>query len=404
MKKIPLICLSLGISLTLFSQKRLILEEGEFIDYSNQSAPYLVDSIVFQYTPGWGTLTENEPKLRAERGENHYKYSYLSPELNFTTKNRYKGPPNSTLILSGTGTKTYNSSYQLTEFEENTYRENYTYDPNGNVLEIEREELDGANWEFDSRLEFSYDAQNRVIEKKTYFNFGQGIVLQFHDSLWYDGNSNNCSAIKYWSPNLVIKVITTFSGDTPLSFNKYSNGTFSSTGTYYSSNGHIDSLIIHGVNSSGIPSSSPSFSEYYTYNASGKLTSDSLYNHFYNSILLEKYSYDNDNFLTDFKKYRTNPMNSSQIFNERNYKFTYENVAGVEESSIYFTCYPNPAQNELFVSTTDEIKYITVYDMEGKILLNQNSNKVDISHIPSGCYKLVVTTNAGIAEQSFIKL
>ncbi len=404
MKKIPLLCLSVCASLTLFSQKRLILEEREALSYSNPGIPFQVDSIVYHYAVGMGILTENQPKLTAERGDNYYKYSYYSPELDFTTKEKYTGTPSSLLNLSGTGTKTYNSSNQLIEALENAYRNVYTYDSNGNLLQDEEHSFDGTNWQFEERRQFSYDAQNRKIEEKTYFDFGQGIVLHFHDSLWYDGNSNNCSAIKYSSPNLEIKVLTTFSGDTPLSFNWYSDGTFTLTGNYYSSNNQIDSLILRGVNSSGVPNSNPSFSRYYEYNASGKLINDSLYNHFYNSISLDKYVYDNDNYLTELRKYRTNPVNASDIFNERNFKFTYEDLAGIEENSVYFTCYPNPAQNELLVNTTDEIISIAVYDMEGKILLNQNLiNKVDISPIPSGCYRVMVTTNTGSAEKCFIK-
>lgn len=406
MKKIPLLCLSVCVSMSLYSQKRLMLEEREALDFSNPGIPFQVDSIVYDYVPGMGTLMENQPQLTVERGDGYYNYLYTLPELDYTTREKYTGNGSSPLNLSGTGVKTYNASYQLIESTENAYRNLYTYDPNnGNLLQDEKQSFDGTNWQFEGRWQYSYDAQNRKVEGKTYFDFGQGIVLQFHDSLWYDGNSTNCSAVKFDSPNLEIKVFTTFSGDTPLSFDRYSDGVFTLTGDYYSSNNQIDSVILRGVNSSGIPNTNPSFSRYYAYNSAGKLISDSLYNHFYSTVALDKYVYDADNYLTEHRKYRTNPINGTEIFNEKNYKFTYDNVAGIAENSVYFTYYPNPTQNELVINTTDEIRIIAVYDMQGKIVLKQHFlNKVDVSHIPSGCYRVMVTTNAGSAETSFMKL
>ncbi len=61
-----------------------------------------------------------------------------------------------------------------------------------------------------------------------------------------------------------------------------------------------------------------------------------------------------------------------------------------EMNTAYF--YPNPVQNELFLSATDiqVVTNIEIYDMLGKKILEQNnySSAINISHLPQGVYLL----------------
>lgn len=404
MKKTPLFCLIVFTAFTSFSQKRIVKEIDEVYDYLNTSSPYYLDSFLYNYNTGMGSMSAFSPKFEASRGDSFYKYGFPVPDVQYASKDRFTSTQGAPFVVAGTSTKTYDSSANITELLENNYKSTYTYNANnGLVEEVERLYFNGSTWDFDQRINYSYDSQNRVVEKKTYFDFGQGIELWFHDSLFYTGNSMYCSTIKYLNPNINIKVVTNFINDVPQSYNTYTNGNWSSSGTYFTTNGKVDSIVTYPVYG-GNQSANPQFAYYYDYNAAGKLTKDSMYNFNYNSILLNKYTYDADNYLIAIHNWRTNPINDTEIFNEKNIYYTYEDYLGITENTIEFACYPNPVQNELIVKTSEPIVSIAIYDLAGKIHLTQSGQQnIDVAKLPAGSYTVVVTTKSGTGANHFVK-
>ncbi len=79
------------------------------------------------------------------------------------------------------------------------------------------------------------------------------------------------------------------------------------------------------------------------------------------------------------------------------------------EFSNYFTLYPNPAKNELNISTksTIEVHSLTIYNLLGQVVLAipnaQNLNTVDVSSLKTGNYFLKVTSDKGSATEKFMK-
>lgn len=70
-----------------------------------------------------------------------------------------------------------------------------------------------------------------------------------------------------------------------------------------------------------------------------------------------------------------------------------------------FLMYPNPATNELTVSTgiNDEITNVIIYSLAGQKLLETNKNTINVSTLSNGVYIVSVTTAKGNATQKLVK-
>lgn len=69
--------------------------------------------------------------------------------------------------------------------------------------------------------------------------------------------------------------------------------------------------------------------------------------------------------------------------------------------------YPNPAQNNLRISTTTSFDQIVITDVVGKIVyqekMNQNHVEVDISSLHAGIYFITLTNNSSVVSKKVIK-
>jgi hypothetical protein len=67
---------------------------------------------------------------------------------------------------------------------------------------------------------------------------------------------------------------------------------------------------------------------------------------------------------------------------------------------------PNPAENELFISSASPVQQITVYSSSGALIFIKNGNSlqtVDIRDLAAGIYFIEVVTELGVARNKFIK-
>jgi hypothetical protein len=60
--------------------------------------------------------------------------------------------------------------------------------------------------------------------------------------------------------------------------------------------------------------------------------------------------------------------------------------------------YPNPAKGEINIRTDKKIKSSTVFDVSGKSLLNNTSERLDMSSLPKGIYLLKVDFSDGTSK------
>jgi Subtilase family/GEVED domain/Secretion system C-terminal sorting domain len=79
--------------------------------------------------------------------------------------------------------------------------------------------------------------------------------------------------------------------------------------------------------------------------------------------------------------------------------------ASTGELENNISIFPNPAMNQLNISSTLQIINISVYSYDGKLLntVDNISNQIDISSLNSGIYILHLQTNNGISIHKFVK-
>lgn len=81
-----------------------------------------------------------------------------------------------------------------------------------------------------------------------------------------------------------------------------------------------------------------------------------------------------------------------------------ENLGLTENNKNPISIYPNPSSTYININTTEKIKTVTVTDLTGKIILNQqDSNKIDIHHLSNGVYLININTDNSQSIQKFIK-
>lgn len=79
-------------------------------------------------------------------------------------------------------------------------------------------------------------------------------------------------------------------------------------------------------------------------------------------------------------------------------------TAGVNENVISTSVYPNPANTELNIKTTEEITSVVITTTDGKTVATGNTSNINVSALNAGMYIYQVTTVSGkIGTGNFVK-
>jgi Secretion system C-terminal sorting domain/Cleaved Adhesin Domain len=115
------------------------------------------------------------------------------------------------------------------------------------------------------------------------------------------------------------------------------------------------------------------------------------------SILLDTMGFANQDVYIAFNNYTTEGfiLEIDDVLVEAS-----DNV-GIEEAVELFKFYPNPASDFLSLEISEPFDG-QIIDLNGKVILNFNSTKVDVSNISSGNYILSVSTQSNIQRSSLI--
>ncbi len=80
-------------------------------------------------------------------------------------------------------------------------------------------------------------------------------------------------------------------------------------------------------------------------------------------------------------------------------------IHNTQNTTHNFTIYPNPTSQNIFIQNREPIKKITVFSLNGKLLLTkQNTNSISISTLKSGIYILEIETNTSVYKDKIIKI
>lgn len=84
--------------------------------------------------------------------------------------------------------------------------------------------------------------------------------------------------------------------------------------------------------------------------------------------------------------------------------YTYGILGLAEFNRPGLSIYPNPASDILHISTTDNLKAVSAYDLQGRaVMLAGNADAVDVSALPAGIYILNAETESGTTKIKFLK-
>lgn len=81
-----------------------------------------------------------------------------------------------------------------------------------------------------------------------------------------------------------------------------------------------------------------------------------------------------------------------------------ENLGLTENNKTAISIYPNPATSYVNINSLEKIDTIIITDLTGKVITKeQNSNKINVNHLPKGVYLIKIKTDNSESIQKFIK-
>lgn len=113
---------------------------------------------------------------------------------------------------------------------------------------------------------------------------------------------------------------------------------------------------------------------------------------------------DNPNFRIRmaFNGSTANTTGSSRIDNITLFADTYLGVEQVSGPQV--VVFPNPANQEIQILTDATISNVTIMDFNGRLISESNTNIISLEHIESGLYLMLIETNQGTVQRTFVKL
>ena len=390
------------------SNAQMKLTATSYKNFNADGSLASIDSLQFNYTWDKGVISTHQPELTIFGEAPVYLYDYIQPTLDYTTRELW-GAANYPLNQYWMSTKTYNGSNQCTSDEGVGFRELFTYNANGKVAThtSENESLPGV-WDIQERMEFFYDGSDRLIAAHRFD--GASTFYTNKDSVWYDGTSNNVLTRKsYESADglafyLMNKSETTWSGNQPTTVNYFEDddsdpmtpvvwflkGDYTFTG----SNCTLFEVFLVVNN---VPTTTLANQWNFTFNGSNQLISDVQSGGFGNMRV--DYTYQTDGLLETIDRQEDQ---GSGLLTYRFERFYYTDVTGIEEETIEFSVYPNPTQDEVVISQVCD--RVEVFNMNGELVLVQsNTNNVDLSSFIAGNYLIKVSNGNGIGSKMIVK-
>lgn len=384
-----LICICASTLVT--AQKKVIAKTIKTFDATSEMQ--YADSISYAYSNYQGALTSNKPEFSMPPMQLIWRVFFNEPEIKFSTSSNYSGS-NYPLYLNDERQKrfdlaTYNTLVDSST--ENGDRVIYTYTSFNALASKTLQNENMGTWMDANKDVYEYDNQNRLSRIISSTNNGTTLEIYLIDSISYSGNAIDPTETSIWTSNDGVSFtnaassLISYSSGKPTSVDYYQNGIFSIYGTYhYGNNDQLDSLVAFNV-VNNIPSEQVAKFAY-TYNSSGNVIQE-LQTGMDN--LITKFAYNADQFVTNMEV-----IQSGGIVTKTN--FYYQNVAETAEmEALDLAVYPNPNNGHFKVVTSENIMDLKIIDLQGRIVLEQTTNEVDLDGFKSGLYEIMVSTSNG---------
>lgn len=108
-------------------------------------------------------------------------------------------------------------------------------------------------------------------------------------------------------------------------------------------------------------------------------------------------------------RFTTNVVLGNEVVTAIEYRDIYRGLdAGIEESTLDYSVYPNPVLNDLMITSKDPITSIKIVNLNGETVKEQNLDHVletmiNVSDLPVGTYQVQLFSDQKSAVKSFVK-
>lgn len=76
-----------------------------------------------------------------------------------------------------------------------------------------------------------------------------------------------------------------------------------------------------------------------------------------------------------------------------------QSTASIDENTLTYNVYPNPTTDFINIDGVN-VQSVKIFDMSGKLMISENSNKLDVSYLSNGYYTLLIND---VSRFKFIK-
>lgn len=407
MKK-TLLFTSILISTLTFGQKKLTAVSEQHWNDSGQLT--YTDSTSYTYNSWYGSITANEAKPVFGYEGDILGYILKERIINCDQDQQFYGSSNP--LTPGDITTNTIANQMVTEavngggFNRNLYE----YNVMGQITKNTSEYLLSSIWTVQDSTVFTYDNMGNQLTEMRY-GVSSTLGLTNADSMWYEAGTNNITkGVSYYSNTGVPLEISSQSIMTYVGNNVEHVDLHESDGSggldwvyrlnYNYTGSTLNDFVAYDV-LNNTPTASIFATGYFTYSAQNDPASYLLI--LQGDTLGEiRWEYDTEGFIS--KKIEAETDVNDNLYDANITTFTYQNTAGLSEGKLVeVSVFPNPTPDILNLETEGKIVSISVLDLNGRLLIKQNSSSIDVRHLSKGNYILRGTTSLGEFNEKFVK-
>ncbi|PHR35246.1 MAG: hypothetical protein COA38_02860 [Fluviicola sp.] len=372
--------------------------------YDETGALQYIDSSEYLYNSWDGSLFSNEPQFTFEGSV--VDWTYELPAIKWDTENKFFGF-SLPLTLDNTWQNTLVGG-NATVSETPTEKTEFAYDGSGNLINLKSFYFSGSVFLINDERTYEFDANNNLIVETFIVHWTPTPEVQSIDSLFYDGSNNLTRYIAYeWDGTSAFETssesLMTYSGSEVSNVALYVGSPL--TWIYdidYTHAGGLPTALEGYPVTGGVPDATVEIEIDFTYGANNKL---STYEGYLGGDLFtqQDFSYDAQDFISEITNYDMD-MSTSMLYVSGVSNYYYQSTLGVNDMEIAEArIFPNPSSDFVTISTDSEIEKVSVYGLNGLIMITQNNGDLDISNLPAGVYIVKVKTSTGVAQARFVK-
>lgn len=391
------------INLLAFGQKRLTSQVT--YSYEMNGTIYGIDSIQKVFASQQAGINSFSPTFLFDGTFHNYSLFQESSNFNVSPdQSLFYGGTSHPLTYSVTYTNLLSNGLVTQTSSGGNWRTIHEYDMQGNKTKETTQISDNGTWIPVDSTTYTFDIIGNQLTRSTYDVMTLDALVYADTSTYVSGTNQLSKFISYlpvvFGGNLEPNQQTVISyNGTQIDFEDYSYN-FGSGGLEWINQAIYEYINNKPVNYSlydvqnNVVAASPNEITLFQSNAQNLHQADVKMTASGDTLSMNLYEYDFDGFVTRAENIALNF--DSELYTSRLEFFYFEQAPlGLPTLSSDVSVYPNPASDKITINSTSPIKTIQLLNLSGQVLMVQNSNELEIAHLPSGKYILIGDTEDG---------